>query len=249
MNYEWVFFDFGGTLTWRLDPESVPQKPSNAYGEIFKEWFTANGRSVDAGADELQALTEKAHKATEGQPGGVDWLYNECYYVRWMRWIYEQIGIDGIVAEHELASAWHFMCWKIGERYSNSACDSVVSTLEELKQRGYRLGVFSNNSGYVCDGLAYLQIDHFFEIVLDSAREGRVKPDPEVFRGFARKANTECENIFYVGDSYQCDVIGATLVGMGMAWIGGDDRMLPDAAVRIERFDELLEHLPARDEP
>jgi HAD superfamily hydrolase (TIGR01549 family) len=204
------------------------------------------GRAPGLDPDHVQSLTERAHEATEGRPNPLDWVYNETYYVRWMRWIYEQLGISAPVPEHELACAWHFMCWQVGKRYSAPACASVVETLQELRKRGYRLGVLSNNSGYVADALAYSQIGHLFEIVVDSAREGRVKPDPELFRVVARRIGVSCEALLYVGDSYECDVIGATLAGMGAAWIGGDDRPLPERAFRIAKFAHLLLHLPAR---
>lgn len=246
MSYEWVIFDYGGTLTVRQDYSSVSAKPRNVYGQALVEWFTITGRAAGLNADHVQALTEQAHQTTEGQPNALDWVYNESYYVRWMRQIYGQLGISAPIPEHELACAWHFMCWWVGSRYSVPACPSVVETLEELQKRGYRLGVLSNNSGYVADGILYNAIERFFEIVVDSARENRVKPDPELFRSVARRVGAPCESIFYVGDSYPCDVIGATLVGMGAAWIGGNDRQLPERAVKIDEFAELLEHLPPR---
>jgi len=244
--FDWVFFDYGGTLTVRIDASEVPIKPANVYGEALAGWFSATGRGCYADPDRLQALTEQAHEAIEGRPGAIDWTQNESYYVRWIRWIYREIGVQTPASDHEVASAWHFMCWQVGSRYSVTACPSVIETLEALKERGYRLGVISNNSGYVADALMYNGIAHFFEIVVDSAREGRIKPDPELFRSVAHRVGTSCESAFYVGDSYECDVIGATVAGMGVAWIGGDDRRLPERAVRIGAFADLLDHLPPR---
>lgn len=243
MKYDWVFFDYGGTLTVRLDPDSAAIKPKNAYGRALMDWFTSTGRELKADTDELQRLTELAHENTEGRPNAVDVRHNEEYYIRWIRWIYGQLQFEPPFTDHELASAWHFMCWQIGKRYSLAACESVNSTLHELRKRGYRLGVLSNNSGYVADQLALDGIDHLFEIIVDSAREGRVKPDPELFRSVARRAGAACDRIFYVGDNYECDVIGSTLVGMSVAWIGGNERYLPERAVRIDTFAELLAHL------
>ncbi|MDP6360758.1 MAG: HAD family hydrolase [Planctomycetota bacterium] len=243
MKFDWIFFDYGGTLTVRLDPDSESVKPDNAYGQVLADWFPVAGRDIDADADELQQLTELAHRNTEGRPNAVDVRYNEYYYIHWMRWIYEQLNLEPPFTDHELAAAWHFMCWQIGNRFGSVACESVKSALTELSERGYRLGVLSNNSGYVADQLALGGIYHMFEIIVDSAREGRVKPDPELFRSVASRAGATCDRIFYVGDSYECDVIGATLVGMSVAWIGGDNRRLPKSAVVIDTFAELLDHL------
>ena len=139
MQYDWVIFDYGGTLTVRRDPASAPVKPRNVYGQVLGDWFHLMGYEIHAGADEVQALTEQAHEALEGRPNALDWRYNESYYVRWIRSIYQQSGVPGPHPDHEMAAAWHFMCWQVGQRYGVRACESVIDTLDELRRRGLYL--------------------------------------------------------------------------------------------------------------
>ena len=242
--YEWIFFDYGGTLTVYDDPTEVPGIPADTDGQALTDWFAAMDYKIAATASELQQVFQRAVDADEGEANQVDWAWNETFYVHRMRRIYEQLRIPPPHTDQEMSAAWHFCFWQIFKRTGKRACEGVIGTLTELGKRGYRLGVLSNNNGYVADTLAYNQTLSFFEIVLDSAREGREKPDPEIFRIAARRAGVPCERIFYVGDSYPCDVIGATNAGMGVAWLGGDERPLPARAVKIDRFAELLEHLP-----
>ena len=247
MKYDWVFFDYGGTLTVYADADAAPVIPDDLEGQVLRDWFDLTGRDVTATATHLSQIAEQAHQNIDGTVSELDWHANEMYYRRWMRHVYKQLEVPAPHTEHEMACAWHFVFWKCFERTGVQACGSVIETLETLRQQGFGLGVFSNNNGYVEDTLLYNQTCGFFEIVLDSSHVGFKKPDPEVFRLIARKAKVTCDRIFYVGDNFDADIVGATAVGMGAAWIGGDDRPLPRNAVRIGRFTELLDHLAGHD--
>ena len=39
--YEWIFFDYGGTLPVYDDPAEVPDIPAAAAGQALPDWFAA----------------------------------------------------------------------------------------------------------------------------------------------------------------------------------------------------------------
>lgn len=116
--------------------------------------------------------------------------------------------------------------------------------LTELKRRGYRLHVLSNNSSILPTQLDVLDITEFFEVIAWSEEIGIEKPDPRIFEVMLERVGSTAAETVYVGDSYPADVVGATAAGIRV--IHADYRKKgPDHAhPRLRRFDQLLDLLP-----
>ena len=89
--------------------------------------------------------------------------------------------------------------------------DGAKELLAELKRRGTRVATVTNGNADItrCADLAGLVDAH-----VTAAEAGARKPDPRPFAEACRRVGCEPGDVVYVGDSYDCDVVGAAAVGM-----------------------------------
>lgn len=122
----------------------------------------------------------------------------------------------------------------------------TAETLDELRRRGYRLGVISNADGRAEQALDAVGLRPHFELVIDSGLVGIDKPDPRIFHLAAERMGVQPHEAVYVGDIYEIDVQGARAAGMQAILIDPlwkwDDR----DCTRIRGLHDLLDVLPGR---
>ncbi len=90
--------------------------------------------------------------------------------------------------------------------------------LEKLRQN-YRLGCISNNWGNTAGWCRHYNLDDLFETMTDSTRVGCMKPDPRIFQAALDEMGLPAGQCVYVGDRFDCDVLGSREVGMTPVWI------------------------------
>lgn len=112
-------------------------------------------------------------------------------------------------------------------------------TFEWLRAHNYRMAVVSNADGKVERMLKHLQLDHFFECIIDSQIVGVEKPDPAIF-GFAlERMQLAPQACLYVGDNYDRDVIGARRAGLTPVLIDPYEVVVEQDVPRIKMLVEL----------
>lgn len=96
---------------------------------------------------------------------------------------------------------------------------NLISMLDELKKKGYRLGLVTNGYGvFQYDTIQALKIKDYFDTILISEMEGLRKPDPLVFERAAERLNVKTEECMFVGDHPKNDVEAAKNAGMVAVW-------------------------------
>ncbi len=98
-------------------------------------------------------------------------------------------------------------------------------SLEAMFKTNLPLAVVTNSafSGNVLMWeLACQNIDTYFQFLMSSADYGYRKPHPFIFLAAAERIMLEPYEIWYVGDSYINDIIGAANVGMKPVWYNPD---------------------------
>lgn len=122
--------------------------------------------------------------------------------------------------------------------------DGLHEVLGELRLRGYRLHVLSNNSSILPLQLELIDATDYFDTISWSEEMGVEKPDARIFQLTLERIGAAPEEVVYVGDSFEADVEGAT--GAGIVPIHADHRRRrPDgAALRVESLFGLLDLLP-----
>ena len=85
----------------------------------------------------------------------------------------------------------------------------------------YRLALLSNftHPPAVDRILTRLRIRPFFDEVLVSGQIGIRKPHPAVFAELTRRLGHAAEDIIFVGDELQADIVGAQNAGLRTVWM------------------------------
>ena len=92
----------------------------------------------------------------------------------------------------------------------------AISTLKLLKERQYRLGLYSNatDDAYVQRLINENKLRPELSITFSSAGLGWRKPDPQGFALIAKRWDLSTKEIVVVGDALEFDVLGAHNAGM-----------------------------------
>lgn len=99
--------------------------------------------------------------------------------------------------------------------------EDAVPMLEELRRRGYRLGLISN-AGDDEDVQVLIDKAHlrpYLEYIISSAACGIRKPHPRIFEMALESLGAQPGEAVMVGDFLAADVLGANSLGMGSVWI------------------------------
>lgn len=204
-----VIFDLGWTLMtytgdWKQVSEIAYQKTA--------EFLNANGFRV--GEDfpaQFHAARERGWKIADET--GVEQTVEDA-----LRAILGNLGyssLDGIAPRAvEIFFEEHEKRWV--------AYDDALSTLQELAQRGLRLGLISNadDIGLVHRLVKQLGFAPYLAPVWSSAEAPRWrKPDPRIFHRVSDAWQIAPREIVMVGDAPAYDVLGGHRAGMRAIWI------------------------------
>lgn len=99
--------------------------------------------------------------------------------------------------------------------YENSwqCFDDVKPCLESLKE--YRLGIISNGDLAQQNlKLEKMKIKSYFEVIITAGEVGISKPNVEMFKIAASKANVQLRHCYYVGDDLNTDILPCKKVNM-----------------------------------
>ena len=114
--------------------------------------------------------------------------------------------------------------------YANSwiAYPDVVTTLNALRDSGFRLAVLTNGQQEQQEAkLAKMGIRDMFESVLAIGTFSVPKPDVRAFKELALTLACEPQEVAYVGDDPHTDAIAATRAGMCGIWLNREGQETP----------------------
>ncbi len=102
--------------------------------------------------------------------------------------------------------------------YERILSEGTIETLKSLKEKGFRLGIISNNDGTCRQKCEAIGIADFFDVIVDSAIENVGKPSPRIFEVALERMGVSPDESAHVGDMYGADVLGARDAGMVPVW-------------------------------
>ena len=111
--------------------------------------------------------------------------------------------------------------------------------LEKLS-KNYKLGIISNFSGNLKKILQEHSLSAYFDFILDSYHVGHCKPKAEIFNLAISKCNEEPDNIFYIGDNEDRDILPAKALGLKTVLISSK-HIFTNADYILTSVEELLE--------
>jgi HAD superfamily hydrolase (TIGR01549 family) len=124
--------------------------------------------------------------------------------------------------------------------------DDTPAVLDELRRRGYILGVVSNADGRIAAALAECGLAPHFTTIIDSHVVGVEKPDARIFQLALDACGAQPAETMFVGDIYEIDVQGARNAGIAPLLIDPLNLYGNVDCDRIAKLAELLDRLPAR---
>ena len=205
-----VLFDMGGTLEdiWYND------ETRQAVCRKLLEVLRANGLEPGCSDEEFLAKVADGVRAYKAWSEG-NMLEKKPEEI-WPDWYLRAFNFDReklLPITEELANLWEVTF------YHRELRPDARETLQALKDRGYHLGVISNNASLynVFNVLDDYGIRGFMEDVTVSSVTGYRKPHPEIFRISLRQMRVKPEECVYVGDTVSRDIIGPKRVGFAKA--------------------------------
>lgn len=164
--------------------------------------------------------------------------------LRYWRGLYSRF-----LAHLEVDGDHHLIAEHIHRRFSSPGTfrpfDDVAHTLDELEERGVRIGLLSNWGRSLRAILEHESLHDRFEAVVISGEVGLAKPDPEIFRVALRRLGLEPgPDVAYVGDSLTDDIEPAKALGLTAVLIDRWDRHQDHDGPRIVELSDLLTALP-----
>lgn len=98
---------------------------------------------------------------------------------------------------------------------NTAVLSDAIETLQELRQKGYQLGVLTNGYSHIQNRkLDVSGLRPYLDYVMISGDDAIQKPDPEAFRRVAFRLGVHPCDCVYVGDNPKNDVQGSCGVGM-----------------------------------
>ena len=155
--------------------------------------------------------------------------------------VQKAFGDFGIEVSRDNAIAFQRIYEKYQEQISVS--DAVRALIGDLLAIGYPVGIISNgDSEHQWNKICALGIPELIarENIVVSGDIGHCKPEVEAFRACEEKLGVAPELCWFVGDTYENDIIGALGAGWRCIWFNRRSRTLdltdprPDLEVRTE---------------
>lgn len=133
-------------------------------------------------------------------------------------YLYESLGIRLSIPYSEIDTIF----WDAAS--PGRATKGVAEFLEFLRQKHIRTGVISNipYSGQAVERRIRETVPgHTFEFIITSSEYCFRKPNKRIFQLALEKAGLQAEDVWYIGDNYECDVVGARKAGIFPVWFIG----------------------------
>ena len=227
-----ILFDYGQTLV-------SEQKFDGVKGtEAVLEYATQNKYHLTA--EEIQreaaAINEEFGRY---DPSRAHLFQIEVPNSMFTPYLYESLGIEVPLSTEEVDRIF----WDAAA--PGTPTDGMADFLAFLKKNGIRTGVISNIAiaqKIVAERINALLPNNTFEFIITSSNYIFRKPHQRIFKLALEKAGLPAEDVWYIGDSFACDVKGALGVGMTPVWyIGACDQPHFDKQVDVCIIEEWRE--------
>ncbi|MBQ7933810.1 MAG: HAD family hydrolase [Lachnospiraceae bacterium] len=157
------------------------------------------------------------------------------------KYLYESQGIEIALSPEEIDTVF----WDAAA--PGKPTEGIREFLAFLKESQVRTGVISNIT--YCGNAVTKRIhdylpDNDFEFIIATSEYMYRKPNKHIFELALEKAQLLPEEVWYVGDQYQCDIVGAKEAGLMPVWYIGaiDMKYEPrEEVLTIKSWTELVD--------
>ena len=231
-----ILFDYGQTL--------VNEQLFDGVKGTVAVLKYATKNKYNKTAEEIQAYANKLNQ----ELGRFDPERRHLFQVEvpnymFSKYLYESQGIEISLSPEEMDSVF----WDAAA--PGKATEGIGDFLTFLKENNIRTGVISNIS--YCGNAVTKRIndcipENDFEFIIATSEYMYRKPNKHIFELALEKGEIEAEDVWFIGDQYQCDIVGARDAGLFPVWYIGaiDMKYEPRQDVlTIKNWDELKEFI------
>jgi HAD superfamily hydrolase (TIGR01509 family) len=149
---------------------------------------------------------------------------------------YVPLGVQRVTATE------HGFSLQLSDFYADA-----IPTLQRLQELGYPIGIVANQPQGIAEDLAAMNLP--LDVIATSATYGVAKPDPAFFHRIVADCGVPPDQIVYVGDRLDNDILPAQSVGMQAVFLkrgpwGFIQASWPEAREVRHQIDQLTD-LPA----
>lgn len=216
-----ILFDLGSTL-WiqkENDALSIQQQASQQQvlailrRHVSADYFLHTD-DLTLGAQIIEAIDQHIYET---------YLLNVNVEPDFAKVVVETLQRLGFPAIDHKVGAEIFEALRVRSYGARTLFEDAHSTLAELKQRGFLLGVVTNRSYggplFIEDMRNFGLLDYFEERTIAISADLNVrKPNPAIFQYSLDALNVPAREVVMVGDSLGADVVGAKQLDMLAAW-------------------------------
>lgn len=216
MTIKGIFFDLDNTL-WDFSSSAA-----KALNSVYQKYLSERGVDQDLWQSSYKKHNEALWQSYRDGREVAD-------RVKHLRFIYSFSDMGVTVEEAHVR--------EISEFYLKAIVDKTVlfpgtqEVLSILKEH-YILGVITNGFAASSLRLEKLGLGGIFTFLITSEQVGRPKPDKQIFGQAVLIAGLEPQEVVYVGDDYESDVVGAKSAGLGAVLFNHKNLDIPAMDVR-----------------
>lgn len=157
---------------------------------------------------------------------------------------YATMILKGAGVEIDRDTALQILAKVREQKWEFKTYEDTLPTLKDLANRGLILGLISNVVQDMEPTYAELGLQPYLNFKVTSAKVGCDKPNPEIFQAALNKAQVKPEEVIYIGDQYDLDIVGARGVGMKGLLIDRNN-YFPDITdcPRLHSLTEVIKHI------
>ena len=221
-----ILFDYGQTLI-------AEQKFDGVKGtEAVLQYATRNKHHLSA--EQVQAKANEINQELgRFDPEKRHLFQIEIPNTMFTPYLYESQGIEIALSNSEIDTVF----WNAAA--PGAPTEGIKDFLGYLKNKGIRTGVISNISyapSVVAERINRLLPENTFEFMITSSNFMFRKPNKRIFDLALEKAELQPDEVWYIGDQYECDVKGSLHAGLLPVWYIGaidlpyvEDKNIPTA--------------------
>ena len=206
-----ILFDYGQTLINQAKFDGVKGTEA-VLQHAVKNKYNKTAAQVQEAADEINR-----------ELGRFDPLNRHLFQVEvpnhmFTAYLYESQGIEIPLPSEEIDRIF----WDAAA--PGIPTEGIQDFLAFLKQKNIRTGVVSNIAfcgSALEERINSLLPDNHFEFILATSEYLFRKPNRRIFELALEKAGLAPEDVWYIGDQYQCDIKGAQGAGLFPVWYIG----------------------------
>ena len=231
-----ILFDYGQTLVSQKKFDGVKGTEAVLQYAIENKYHKT--------AEEIQNVANDINReCVRFDPEKTSEVLVEIPSAMFSRYLYTSQGIKLSIGSEDIDRIF----WDAAA--PGEATEGIQDFLSFLEKENIRTGVISNISfcGKVVEERIYSCIpDHTFDFIIASSEYMYRKPHRRIFDLALEMAGLSPEEVWFVGDDYECDIVGARNAGMfPVYYIGALDLPLreDDSVMKIKHWEELKEVL------